>query len=441
MLMAAPLLLGAIADDYTGGSDLAGMLAGEGVRTVQLFGIPSERLLGKIAEKYTAAVVCLKSRSIDPEPAVELSLCALGALQGLGARQIQFKYCSTFDSTARGNIGPVAEALLDAMGERLTIAVPALPVNGRTQYLGCLFVNGVLLSRSPMRTHPLNPMTEPDLLRHLQPQLRGKAGLVTLAEVRKGPTGIRAALARLEQGGVRVALADAIEDSDLDLIAQAVADEKLITGGSGIGQKLPRVWESRGLWTRQAGEPRESRGQARGVLVIAGSCSDATLAQLDCWRAAGLSAESLDVERLIGGGEEEIGRIAAWARERLHSHGRALVFSSARAETRARILDRLSAAGHTAGDVRMSIEAALAAIARSLATEHGLRGIVVAGGETSGAVLDALGVQAVEILDTLDPGVPALQTLGEQPLGLALKSGNFGSEDFFEKAVRYLEAA
>lgn len=431
------LLFAAIADDYTGGSDLAGMLADQGVRTLLCLGLPDPELAEASRGRYDALVVCLKTRSVAPEEACAVSLAALGRIQTLLPRQVQFKYCSTFDSTERGNIGPVTEALMNATGCAFSIAVPALPVNGRTQYLGYLFVNATLLSESSLRHHPLNPMTEPNLVRHLQKQTRSKVGLVPLGVVREGVESVRAACERLTQNGVSIALVDAIEDRDLEIIAEACATHRLITGGSGITGKLPAVWRRLGWWTPLEAAHQPIGGAAKGVLILSGSCSAATLEQLGDYRREAV-ATAVDVATLLANPVAEVDRVWLDVAARLKDGAHALAYSSASSAEREPVLADLAVRGHTADQVATAIESAFAALAKR-AVEAGVRRVVVAGGETAGAVVAALGIQAADVLDTLDPGVPALRTTGDPALGLVLKSGNFGSPGFFIKAAHYLE--
>ena len=400
------MLLGAIADDYTGGSDLAGMLAERGVRTLMHFGVPDEPLRGS----YDAAVVCLKSRSIAAAEAREMSARALAWLQSAGARQIQFKYCSTFDSTAAGNIGPVLDELLTRLNVPLSFVVPALPVNGRTQYLGHLFVNGVPLAESPMRHHPLNPMIDSNLVRHLAAQTSSHVGLIPLPVVQRNAAAIRQLTAQLTHEGVRMALVDAVSESDLANIAEASVDSPLISGGSGIAAHLPAFWRLEAAVPAPASLAPASAG---GVLMIAGSCSAATLDQIERYGGAAIHFEAAAAGQTAG---------------ILERTGRALVYSSAPPDR------RLPAA--TAG----VIEQTLASLAVDMVNNHGVRRLIVAGGETAGAVVDALGIKAVEVLRVLSPGVPALKTLGAHPLALVLKSGNFGTPDFFAEAAAYLES-
>lgn len=395
--------MAAIADDFTGGSDLAGMLFEQGVRTVLLFGN------GAIPGGYAAAVVCLKTRSIGAGEARALTRQALQRLSAQKPRQIQFKYCSTFDSTPAGNIGPVIDELMAALGTEYTVAVPALPVNGRTQYLGHLFVNGVPLNESPMRHHPLNPMTDSNLVRWLQRQTVRRVGLLALPEVRNGQFAAAP--------GVEVVVVDAIADEDLARIAEAVCDLPLITGGSGLGMKLPAVWRRRGLLP-PVQTPVKPPPARPGALILAGSCSAATLDQLSVWECGGYPAIAMNVGGL---GEPELERLERAARTELARRGVALIRSSA--------LPACRVPGAAA-----DVEQAFARLAARLTPAVGR--LIVAGGETAGAVVDALGIHAVELTGILDPGVPALRTIGEPDLRLALKSGNFGSRDFFLKALR-----
>jgi uncharacterized protein YgbK (DUF1537 family) len=414
--MSVGLLFGAIADDFTGGSDLAGMLSEQGVGTLQLFGATQPAGVLARASDYQAIVLCLKTRSIEPQEACAQSLQALDVLQGLGARQIQFKYCSTFDSTEKGNIGPVTAALMRAMGVAHTIAVPALPVNGRTQYLGHLFVGGLLLSESPMRNHPLNPMTDSNLVRFLQKQTTLRTGLIDLHSLRQGSP--------LHADGVDIALVDAVEDADLERIAERCVDMPLITAGSGVGMKLPRVWRDRGRLDTAEGAAT-SKSRPSGTLILAGSCSAATLEQLRELEAAGCPIHRLDVSRLDDGETE---RALEAVLPVVMSGGAACVRSSAAKDERT---DSPAIGGR--------IEAVFGEIARRVITQRAATRIIVAGGETSGAVVNALGITAAEITGVIDPGVPAIRTLEDPPVDLALKSGNFGARDFFLKTIRNWE--
>lgn len=437
------LLFGAIADDFTGASDLASRLSEQGVRTLQVFGLPTEEFIDKLSGQYDAVVISLKSRSIAREAACEWSRLALDMLRRLNPRQVQFKYCSTFDSTAEGNIGPVTEALMEAFKLDFTIAVPALPGNARTQYNGYLFIGEQLISETHMRHHPLNPMTEPNLVRHLQAQTARKVGLIAHAEVRAGAARIRQVADELRAGGVAIALVDAIDESDLAHIAEAFADAPLITGGSGLAITLPAVWRRKNLLaersTAHRPPPASSAKKAGNSLIISGSCSAATLEQLRVLQASGCPLVRLNVERLmLMGAEAEIERLIGEARRALKAVGRVAVCSSAPISEREATMRQLRKRGVNADEAPSRIERAMGALARQALEDCDIQTLIVAGGETSGAVIDALEAQAVEILDTIEPGAPGLQTIGNLDLKLALKSGNFGSPDFFLRALAQL---
>lgn len=449
----ADLLLGAVADDYTGAADLASMLREGGARTALVFGDALGRLsagrpaaggAGFAPGAYDAVVVALRSRSAPAGEARADALRALAWLRALGARQVQFKYCSTFDSTPAGNIGPVTDALMDALGTDFTVAVPALPVNGRTQYMGHLFVGGRLVSETHMRHHPVTPMTDPDLVRHLRPQTRRAVGLIPLDAVRAGAAAVRAAAERLRGEGVGIALVDAAADADLAAIADAAAELPLVTGGSGIGAALPGAWRRRGWFApRQISNDvpdadARAPGAPRGVVVLAGSCSAVTLEQLGRLRAAGGEGFRLDPRRLLAPAwEGEADRLADALAARVRGGGWAWMYSSADAAGREPALREAEALGVPAASVRERLERAAGRVARRLVDAGVVGGVVVAGGETTGAVAEALALGALELGPALAPGVPVLRALGGPPLRLVFKSGNFGGPDFLLEALRH----
>jgi uncharacterized protein YgbK (DUF1537 family) len=406
------MILGAIADDFTGGTDLAGMLHEAGARTVLVFGD------GEVPGNCDATVVCLKSRAVAAADACRMTVDALKRLRAHDPRQIYFKYCSTFDSTPKGNIGPVTDALLNELGEPFTLAIPALPVNGRTQYMGHLFVDGVPLAESPMRTHPLNPMTDSNLVRWLGRQTPSQVGLLRLPAV---VGDLSAEAERLRKEGVEIALADAVTQRDLEALAEVFADLPLLTGGSGMGMTLPAVWARRG-WMKERGV-EEAAAKGGPALILAGSCSAATLAQL---RELGGAQASIDAAALLDDPEAETGRVLKEARRQLREQGYAVIRSSATAEER-------EAAGVDAQIVAEELETLFGVIAATLADD--ISRLIVAGGETAGAVTAALGVEAAEVVRIIDPGVPAIRPVGGPAMTLVLKSGNFGSADFFRKAL------
>ncbi len=417
-------LLGCIADDFTGGTDLAGMLVKAGMRTVLLVGVPTGPPPGDV----DAIVIALKSRTSEAQQAVAESLAALGWLQAAGCQQFFSKYCSTFDSTARGNIGPVAEALMLALGTHFTIACPAFPTNGRTIYQGHLFVGKELLSESGMRDHPLTPMTDANLVRVLQRQVTGKVGLVDFGVVAQGAAAIGARFATLREQGCSFAVVDALSDRDLEAIGAACAVLPLVTGGSGIALGLPENFRRRGLLAQhRVADALPTTGGLRAV--IAGSCSIATQRQVSFMREA---APAFQVDPLqLAGGVDVIAAALDWAAAHLAA-GPVLIYATATAQVVRQVQAELGGVG--AGRL---VEEALAAIALGM-VKLGVGQMIVAGGETSGAVVRALGIEGLRIGPEIDPGVPwtaALKAPGSGlALALALKSGNFGSDDFFLKA-------
>ena len=423
------VLLGAIADDFTGATDLCNTLVRRGMRTVQLIDVPAPGTEVAAAE---AVVVALKSRTIPAAAAIEKSLAALGWLRKAGARQILFKYCSTFDSTDAGNIGPVAEALMEALGAEFTLFCPAFPEAGRTIYRGYLFVGDVLLSESGMRDHPLTPMRDPSLVRVLQRQTRGRVGLVPVATVARGAEAIGTAFAELRRHGYRHTIVDAIEDRHLEEIGAAAADFALITGGSGIALGLPENFRRRGLLDAGISADRLP-AIAGAAAVLSGSCSPATLAQVAYMtdRAPVFTVDPI----AIAEGRPVADEALDWAKPLL-GNGPVLVSATAPPDKVAEVQSRLGR--DHAGAL---VEETLAAIARGLAA-LGTRRFVIAGGETAGAVVQALGVTGLRIGRQIDPGVPWTVSLpgslGEPALALALKSGNFGAPDFFLRAFSIL---
>jgi uncharacterized protein YgbK (DUF1537 family) len=416
------LLLGAIADDFTGATDLANTLVRGGMRTVQTIGIPPT---DQRFDDADAIVVALKTRSIAAADAVRQSCQALDSLQSRGAGKFLFKYCSTFDSTDRGNIGPVADALLDRLGEDLTVFCPAFPENRRRVYSGYLFVGDVLLSESGMEKHPLTPMTDSNLVRVLSRQTPHRVGIVDLDVVRAGESVMRNALASARRDGIRHLIVDAISDQDLRTIGLATGDLLLITGGSGIALGLPELFRRANLLppNADAGSLPHIDGPA---VVLSGSCSPATLIQVAYMQkrkpVLHLDTRALDRE------ESLIDGALRWADAHLAQAPLLITASSSPDDVRA---TQARFGKDVAGE---RIEHVLGKVAQGL-RNRGVRRFVVAGGETSGAVVKQLGVGALRIGKQIDPGIPWTATFGEEPLALALKSGNFGGEDFFLRAI------
>lgn len=404
------------------------MLVKAGMRTVQLIGVPD----GPPPDDADAVVIALKSRTSPVDEAVAESLAALHWLQQAGCRQFYFKYCSTFDSTPQGNIGPVAEALMQALDTDFTIACPAFPANGRTIYKGHLFVGDGLLSESGMRTHPLTPMTDANLVRVLQQQVQGKVGLVGYDTVSRGQAAIRERFASLREEKHGLAIVDALSNADLDVIGAACADLTLVTGGSGIALGLPQNFRKRGLLAENFVMDGLSRtGGLRAV--ISGSCSATTQRQVEVMRTSH-PAFSIDPLRLARG-EDLVSAALEWAGRR-NARQPILIYATAPPESVRQAQGELGVE-----QASQLVELTLSMIAQGLA-RAGVGQMIVAGGETSGAVVKALGVKGLRIGPEIDPGVPWTSTLasdGQRPLALALKSGNFGSADFFLKAWSKLQ--
>ena len=421
------ILLGAIGDDITGSTDLALMLAANGMSTVQYMGVPEP---GTRASDCQAAVVALKSRTAPLEEAVSQSLAACDWLLEQGARQIFFKYCSTFDSTEDGNIGPVAEALLNHLKADLTVVCPAFPANGRTVFQGHLFVGDRLLSESGMRHHPLTPMKDPDLVRFMGKQVSDpeSVGLLGYDAVESGSPAIEQALQENRLAGKRFLILDALKDEHLYQAGAACATLKLITGGSGIAMGLPQNFKSKGLLADEAGFA-ELPVLAGKEAVLAGSCSEATRAQIE---NMGAQCPSLLIDPdALSQGTQDSDHVVRWAKTKLEE-GPVLIYSSGDPDRVAQIQARLGP--EEAGRI---IEQCMADVARELIA-MGVNKLIVAGGETSGAVMQALGINALKIGPEIDPGVPWTVTAAGEPICLALKSGNFGTEDFFTKALDML---
>lgn len=408
------MLLGCIGDDFTGSSDLANTLAKGGMRTVQYTGVPD----GPAADTVQAGVVALKSRSIAPEEAVRKSLAALEWLRAQGCEQIFFKYCSTFDSTPQGNIGPVADALAQALDAYKVIVCPAFPGTGRSIYQGHLFVNDTLLNESGLQNHPLTPMTDADIRRWLTPQTVHTVGHVPAADVFAGADRIARRLDEQHQAGHRLIVVDAIRDEDLLQIGRAARGAPLITGGSGVALGLPANFGC-------AAAPVPWTGQPGRAIALSGSCSVATRAQVARHGQTNPTKEIAAADVIEGGITPT--DAADWL---LRSDGLPLVYSSADPAVVARVQAQFGR-----GAASAAVEHFFAEVAR-LCVAGGVTRVITAGGETSGAIVEGLALTTLEIGPEIDPGVPALRARPD--LVVALKSGNFGGEDFFEKADRVL---
>ncbi|WP_405637907.1 four-carbon acid sugar kinase family protein [Streptomyces sp. NBC_00056] len=417
--------LGCIADDFTGATDLANNLVRAGMRVVQLIDVPAGGT--DPAADADAVVIALKSRTVPAAEAVEASLRALEWLRAAGAEQIYFKYCSTFDSTPAGNIGQVTEALMDALGTDFTVATPAFPDNGRTVFKGHLFVGDVLLAESGMRHHPLTPMTDSNLVSVLDAQTTRPIGLVDHKVVAQGADAVRARIAQLRSQGVGAAIVDAVSNDDLVRLGAAVKDLPLVTAGSGLAIGLPANW---GFEPSSAAAQLPPAGGRQAI--VAGSVSAATNGQVREFLNTGRPAFSVDPLR-IAAGEDVAAQALAFADKHL-ADGPVLVYSTESPDAVRSVQGQLGAA--EAGEL---VEQTLARVAQGL-VRRGVRQLVVAGGETSGAVVQALGLTGLRIGGQIDPGVPwcAAPLPGGDTLHITLKSGNFGGPDFFTAAFAVL---
>ncbi|WP_380178401.1 3-oxo-tetronate kinase [Kalamiella sp. sgz302252] len=412
--------LGVVADDFTGATDIASFLTQNGLATIQFNGVPQQQE-GITAQ---AIVISLKSRSCPVGQAVDQSLAALRWLQEQGCDRFYFKYCSTFDSTEKGNIGPVTDALLAALGETQTVICPALPVNGRTVYLGHLFVGEQLLSESGMRHHPVTPMTDSNLLRLMERQSQGKAGLISAATLDKGADAVREKLSELKTQGVNYVVLDTTSERHLLTQGEALRDMRLVTGGSGLAIGLARQWAQ-----PEAGrEEAETAGRPRGdrAVVISGSCSQMTNKQVNAYRQLA-PAQEVDVRLCLENAGGYAQQLCDWVAANSSQPLAPMLYATADAQQLQAIQQEYGAERSSA-----AVEELFAAVTRELKS-RGWQRFIVAGGETSGVVAQSLDVTAFHIGPTISPGVPWVRDI-HQPLSLALKSGNFGDEQFFRRA-------
>ncbi|NDR58398.1 3-oxo-tetronate kinase [Aliiruegeria sabulilitoris] len=420
------VVLGCIADDFTGATDLAGLLARSGVKVSLRMGVPEEA--PEEADVAAFEVIALKCRTAPVAEAVAETRAALDWLRRAGAERFFWKYCSTFDSTAEGNIGPVAEALMAEIGADQTIYCPAFPENGRAIFMGNLFVGELPLAESPMKDHPLTPMRDSNLMRLIEPQVKGKVGLANRLTVARGTEALKARMEELKAEGVAHVVVDAVADEDLGIIAEACHEMKLMTGGSAVAMPLPGIYLREGAITEAA--KREAAPQVgKGSIVFSGSCSAMTRAQVADYlpKAVGYKLDPLDLA--ANGPQAARDWLAAQDLETPK-----IIYATAEPEDVAKVQAELGVA--EAGEL---VESALAQLAQD-ALAQGVRRFVVAGGETSGAVTKALGVTAMEIDAEIAPGVPwTWCRSGDAQIAMTLKSGNFGAVSFFTDAFEKLE--
>ncbi len=414
--------VGVIADDFTGATDIAGFLVENGLRTIQLLGVPRGEVEGQA--QADAFVVSLKSRSCPVSEAVAASQEALTWLQGAGCTQFFFKYCSTFDSTAEGNIGPVADTLLEKLGESFTVVCPSLPVNGRTVYQGYLFVHDELLHESGMRNHPVTPMGDSKLQRLLSPQTTGTVTDIHADVIDRGAETLRARLAEAKAQGFRYAVLDTVRDDQLETIARAVADFVFVTGASGLGGALAAVHAGRSA----AAPTNKGRPRPGPTVVLSGSCSVATNRQVERYRSLAAS-RYVDPRRCVEDGDY-VEELLTWTREHFSDEWACMLYATSPPE---RLAETQAEFGRSV--VGNAIESTLGELARRLMDE-GVTNFIVAGGETSGRVVQSLGLEAFHIGPQIAPGVPWTRAT-DRDVYLALKSGNFGSDDFFAHAQEF----
>lgn len=425
-----PTILGCIADDFTGATDLANNLVRTGFRVIQTIGIPTEPL----SQEVDSVVIALKTRTIDLKDAVAQSLAALNWLKSNGADQIYFKYCSTFDSTPTGNIGPVTDALMAALNTDFTIACPAFPDNGRTIFKGYLYVGDELLHESGMRNHPLTPMTDSNLVRVLQAQTKHKVGLIDYRTVAQGAAAVSKRISELKQAGIVMAVVDAVSNADLISMGPALAELPLLTAGSGVAIGLkPNLKPNQSVANKVLDVAKLPEAQGFKA-IVSGSCSTATNTQVAAFKSGGGAAFAVDPLQSANG-VDVVANALAWAKDKL-AHGAVLMYATAEPDAVRAVQAKLGVT--KSGEM---VEHALAAIVKGLVA-LGVQQLIVAGGETSGACVQALGISCMRIGPQIAPGVPwcyaAANERIQDGLHIALKSGNFGGADFFTSAFEVL---
>ncbi|WP_127556719.1 3-oxo-tetronate kinase [Saccharospirillum alexandrii] len=425
------IVLGVVADDFTGATDIANNLVRSGMKCILLIGVPGSKT--DITEA-DAVVVALKSRSCDVNQAINDSVSSVSWLKDQGAKQIFFKYCSTFDSTEKGNIGPVSDALMKLLVTKQTVFVPAFPENGRTVYQGNLFVGDRLLNESGMEQHPLNPMKDSNVVRLLKSQTQYGVGLINRQLIEQGAQAVRTAMEDLRSEDKCHIVCDAINDGDLEVLATAVVDLPLVTGGSGLAKALPHAYRARG-WLQDRKQPGYLSSDSGAQFILSGSCSRMTLAQLDHF-LKDHQGFPLNPLKLASEGEAHIAEALTFATNNMKRGTPAIIYASANPQT-------VEAAQKSLGREKSGelVENALGELAKALVA-LGTSRLIVAGGESSGAVVSALDIAQLRVGDQIDPGVPWTQTIADgtsRPLLLALKSGNFGTVDFFSKAFKLLD--
>ncbi|MBO3803172.1 MAG: four-carbon acid sugar kinase family protein [Candidatus Brockarchaeota archaeon] len=442
------MFVGAVADDDSGMTDLLGMFAEHGMSSAMFFERQPRKILERYAEDMDVVAIGTRARSIEPKEAYRRTSEALGLLEGFAPRMHYLKYCSTFDSTPRGNIGQMIDAGLDLVGGN-TIALAALPVNGRTTYMGNHFVDGIRLDRSHMKDHPLNPMKEADLVAWLGYQTKRRVGLCNYYAVRKGPRAVAREVERLGSSGIEIVVMDAIEQRDVRTIARAVHDRKLVSGSSALAMELPPIWRERGLLPKRRRRfvPMGARSRGGPLLVVSGSCAEATIRQNENAMRSGFSGIKLDAVKILEGAEgcrEEVERAIEEGKKELGRGRNVLVYTASGMGDVIKAKNFGLGLGLTDFQIGKAISDANAEIAKALVDESRLDKLIVAGGETSGAVCKKMELIGLYVGKQIDPGVPVCFSISEDPghsgIAMSLKSGNFGGPRFYEKALRFMDA-
>ncbi len=431
------VVFAAIADDDTGASDLAGMLAGQDVRTLLVIDLPTHAQFMEWSEGYQAIVMAEGTRNLSTALAHERTSEAIRIVKARDPRIFQIKYCSTFDSTSEGNIGTSLDAALDSLDEDFTIAVPALPVNGRTTYRGYHFVHDQLLSDSSMREHPLTPMTNPNLVDLLGKQTKRRVGLASYGDVEAGALQLKQRFQSLRDEGIAIAIVDCLNDKHVETICRAAADFRLISGGSAFGIKMPAVWRERGWMTDHSANhvPRYAAENAFGCLLIAGSCSVATRGQNEWLAAQGVYVKNIEPRELLTGSFNNAALVSQVSKHLAAKRHCLLTTTSAPAEVQ-RMQEWGAQQGLTIPSLGEALANALAELTLQTLQNQTIGGLIIAGGETSGAVCRRLNLGAFHVGQNIEPGVPLCFSRGRFQLPVVLKSGNFGSRDFYGKALQ-----
>jgi len=434
-----------VADDDSGATDEGGMLVAGGMRTLIFIDLPEEETLFKYSPGFDAVIIANRTRALKPEIAKKKTKKALQLLQLLKPRMYQIKYCSTFDSTEEGNIGPSIDAALEVLGVNSTVVVPALPINKRTTYKGYHFVGDQLISDSPMKDHPLTPMTNPNLVSHLQKQTKSKVGLLPYEIVKRGAVSIREELTKLKRDGYGMIIVDAIEQRDLKEIAEATQDNLLITSSSGLAMEIPAIFLNRGYLKKRkrAAKITAGRREGKGILVVAGSCSTATWGQIREAQEKEFASVKVDVKRLLENKHAPSEMKKADTKKvlkLLNEKGKVIFYSSTPANSLETNMKIASKQGLSREEAGLRISNYLAQVSKTAVGKVKVEGLIVAGGETSGCICRELGIVALEVGEQIAPGVPLCYARGRYELPLVLKSGNFGDKDFFLKSCKFIKS-